>query len=80
MFVLGLEHGCHGERLILAPGAQPVPPAPSPLEGRAVPLCPGDMDSPRCAALLQAYGASEGAVWEAGGREPAGEQRRRGGA
>lgn len=31
-------------------------------------------------ALLQAYGASEGAVREAGGRELAGEQRRRGGA
>lgn len=33
-----------------------------------------------CPAPLQAYGASEGAVWEASGREPAGEQRRRGGA
>lgn len=70
-----------GGRLILDPGAQPVPPAPSRLEeGRAVHLCPGDLRSPRCAAVLQAYGASEGAVREAGGRELAGEQRRRGGA
>lgn len=70
-----------GGRLILDPGAQPVPPTPSRLEeGRAVHLCPGDLRSPRCAALLQAYGASEGAVREAGGRELAGEQRRRGGA
>lgn len=70
-----------GGRLILDPGAQPVPPTPSRLEeGRAVHLCPGDLRSPRCAAVLQAYGASEGAVREAGGRELAGEQRRRGGA
>lgn len=42
--------------------------------------CPGDSGSRCCPALLQAHGAPEGAVWTASGREPAGEQRRGGGA
>lgn len=45
--------------------------------GQCVPRGRGITD---CPGLLQAYGASEGAIREAGGREPAGQQRWRGSA